>query len=164
MGYFYNLEKLKYIKEKGPEGCILCLIGEGDSQVEDLTVYRGEDFLVSVNLYPYNPGHLLIFPRRHLLDMRELTVEESARLAVLEKYFIQALDDIYSPHGFNMGYNMGRDAGGSIDHLHLHIIPRYRGEVGIADIVAGQRMLVELPEKTRQRILDYMEDHPIPGC
>ena len=82
-------------------------------------------------------------------------------MAVLEKKFIQVLDDIYHPQGFNLGYNMGRDAGGSIDHLHLHIIPRYRGEVGVVDIVAGQRMLVEPPDKTALRIAEYLRENPL---
>ena len=162
MGYFYNFEKLKYLKEKRSEGCILCLIDQGSDAVIDLTLHKDELFIVSVNLYPYNPGHLLIFPRRHITDIRDLTVEESAALAVLEKKFLQILDEIYHPQGFNLGYNMGRDAGGSIDHLHLHIIPRYRGEVGVVDIVAGQRMLVEAPDRTARRIGDYLRENPNP--
>lgn len=160
MGYFYNFDKLKYLKEKKPDRCILCLIAEGSDQITDLTLYQDDQFLVSVNLYPYNPGHLMIFPRRHLTDIREFSVEESSRLAALEKFFIQALDDVYHPHGFNIGYNMGRDAGGSIEHLHLHLIPRYRGEVGIADIVAGKRMLVEPPDRTMERVSEYLKTHP----
>ena len=160
MEYFYNFDKIEYLKKRDPSRCALCLIAEGSSETIDLTVYRDDLFLVTVNLYPYNPGHLMIFPRRHLGDSRRLNDGESFRLLSLEKYFIQVLDDIYHPQGFNLGYNMGRDAGGSIEHLHLHLIPRYRGEVGVTDIIAGKRMLVESPNRTRDRISEYLKDHP----
>ena len=162
MEYFYNFDKLKYLKQKESNQCALCLIAEGSDEIIDLTVYRDELFLVSVNLYPYNPGHLMIFPHRHLGDIRGLSVEESSRLAALEKHFIQILDEVYRPQGFNLGYNMGRDAGGSIEHLHFHLIPRYRGEVGIADIIAGKRMLVEPPNRTRDRVSEQLREHPFP--
>ncbi len=76
MEYFFNFEKIAYLKGKRPEECILCLIRDGSDQVENLSVYENDLFNVSVNLYPYNSGHLLLFPRRHVEDIRELTPEE----------------------------------------------------------------------------------------
>jgi ATP adenylyltransferase len=149
--YFFSFDKLSYLKGKKPDGCILCLIRDRAREVVDLSVYRDEYFIVSMNLYPYNPGHLLVFPRRHLEDIRQLTSEEEARLVRLQRYLLDTADKILEPSGFNIGYNMGLSAGASIAHLHLHIIPRYPRELGIADLIAGKRVLVESPVETAER-------------
>lgn len=152
MSYFYNFDKMAYIRGTRPEGCILCLIRDGDPHVIDLTVFADELYTVTVNLYPYNPGHLMIFPNRHIVDVRELDHEEERRLTDLSRRFLDLLDRTHQPSGYNIGYNMGLSAGASIDHLHLHIIPRYPREIGIADLVAGKRVLVEDPRVTRDRV------------
>jgi ATP adenylyltransferase len=152
MEYFFNFDKMAYIKGKKPEGCILCLIRDSSPEVTDLTVHRSEFFITAVNLYPYNPGHLIIFPKRHLLDIRDYTVEEEADLNNIRRRIIDALDSLYSPAGYNFGYNMGRSAGASIDHLHQHIIPRHQRELGMADLIAGKRLLIESPIDTAKKL------------
>lgn len=152
MSYFYNFEKMRYVKGDRPHGCILCLIRDDSPDVINLKVWSDELFTVSVNLYPYNPGHLMIFPNRHLEDIREYTDAEDRRLTALTRRCVSALETTHQPRAFNIGYNMGRSAGASIDHLHLHIIPRYPSEVGIADLVAGNRMLIEDPRVTQERV------------
>jgi ATP adenylyltransferase len=154
--YFLNFEKLNYVRGPRYQGCILCGLRDGDEALVDLTVHRSEHFAISVNLYPYNPGHLLIYPLRHLTDIRELSDEESIDLHRLQALCLDALDEIQRPAGFNIGYNMGGAAGGSIDHLHLHIIPRYEREVGIADLIAGRRVLIESPYETRDKVRQVM--------
>jgi len=153
MSYFFNFDKMKYVRGPRPSGCILCLIRDKSSEVIDLTVYSDELFTVSVNLYPYNPGHVMIFPNRHLVDVRELTTAEDQRLSELTRRFLNVLESTHSPAGFNIGYNMGSSAGASIDHLHLHVIPRYPKEIGIADLVAGKRVLIEDPRVTQSRLI-----------
>lgn len=143
---------MSYVQGKKPQGCILCLLRDRSPELTDLSIIREEFFITSVNLYPYNPGHLLIYPRRHLEDVRELTAAEETRLAELQRYLLGLLDREFSPRGYNIGYNMGGAAGASIDHLHLHIIPRYPRETGIADIIAGRRVLVEDPRRTTERL------------
>ncbi|HUX13420.1 MAG TPA: HIT domain-containing protein [Spirochaetia bacterium] len=152
MEYFFNFEKMAYIKGHRPVGCILCLIRDESPEVVNLTVYRTEYFLAVVNLYPYNPGHLMVFPRRHLLDIREYTVEEEMDLARVNRLLLDVLDRTHAPRAYNIGYNMGPVAGASIDHIHLHIIPRYPRETGIADLLAGKRVLVEDPLQTTEKI------------
>lgn len=147
MEYFFNFDKIAYLKGKRPEGCILCLITAESSEVEKLVAAQTDSFIVAMNLYPYNPGHILIFPKRHLLDIRELSESESAELDRLTKRSLTVLERLYTPGGFNIGYNMGYAAGASIDHLHLHIIPRYPREIGIAELIAGKRVLVEDPRE-----------------
>jgi len=162
MDYFFNFEKLTYVHSKKPNECILCLLHKGSDQVEDLTVYRDNFFTATINLYPYNPGHILIFPNRHIEDIRNYTEKEAIRLIRLEQHFVQILDTLQKPHGFNIGYNMGLTAGASISHLHLHIIPRYPHELGIADLIAQKRVLVENPYDTRDRLKQALNDHPFP--
>lgn len=157
MSYFLNFDKMKYVRGPRPSGCILCLIRDGSSDVIDLTVYSDELFTVSVNLYPYNPGHVMIFPNRHLVDIRELTTNEDQRLSELTRRFLNVIESTHSPVGFNIGYNMGSSAGASIDHLHMHVIPRYPREVGIADLIAGKRVLTEDPRVAQSRLIDAVQ-------
>ncbi len=159
-GYFFNFDKMTYIKGRKPQGCILCMLVERSPEIVDLTIVREELFAASVNLYPYNPGHLLVFPLRHVEDIRELTAKEESRLCALQRYLLTLLDHAYSPHGYNMGYNMGYPAGASIEHLHLHIIPRYPRETGIADLIAGKRVLVEDPRETAGRLRELAAQEP----
>ena len=160
-GYFFNFDKMAYVRGNRPNGCILCLIRDKDPETVDLTVHQDEFFLVCVNLYPYNPGHLMIFPTRHVEDIRRYTPEEEARFTYLNRYFLDILDKTHHPVGYNIGYNMGLSAGASIKHLHFHVIPRYPREIGISDLIAGKRVLVEDPRQTRKRIQECMEQNKI---
>lgn len=156
MEYFFNFEKMEYIKGPRPAGCILCLIRDGSKEVVDLTIHRDTRFSVCVNLYPYNPGHVMVFPHRHITDIRSYTPEEVVDLDRLTRLCLDTLDETHGPAAFNIGYNMGAAAGGSIDHAHLHIIPRYPRETGISDLLAGKRVLVESPLRTAERLREAM--------
>jgi ATP adenylyltransferase len=158
--YFFSFQKYAYVKGARPPGCILCLIRDRDEAVVDLSVHRDPLFIAAVNLYPYNPGHLLVFPTRHLTDLRELEPAEEAHLARLTHYLLDRLDSLNHAGGYNLGYNMGRAAGASIDHLHLHIIPRFPNELGIADLLAGKRVLVESPLETARRLRERLAQDP----
>lgn len=148
MEYFFNFNKLGYLKGKKPRGCILCLIRDGSDEVDRLIVYESEHVIVSLNLYPYNPGHLLLIPRRHITDIRQLTGPEKVDMDATTDLCLDILDKVYAPAGYNIGYNLGLVAGGSIEHLHLHIIPRYRNEIGIAELLGGKKVLVQNPLET----------------
>jgi ATP adenylyltransferase len=150
MEYFFNFDKLCYLKGEKPEGCILCMVAAESEEVERLVVHESASFIVSLNLYPYNPGHLLLFPRRHILDIRMLTGPERVELDALTDLCLAVLDETMKPSAYNIGYNMGLSAGASIEHLHLHIIPRYPREIGIAELIAGSRVLVQNPRDTRE--------------
>jgi ATP adenylyltransferase len=152
--YFFNFDKLTYLKGKRPDGCILCLVARGSEDVERLIVHDSGSFLVSLNLYPYNPGHLLIFPRRHVVDIRELDQDERRALDRIVDLSLGVLDSAFGPPGYNIGYNMGLAAGASIEHLHLHVIPRYQREIGIAELIAGKRVLVQDPRDTVRKLAD----------
>ncbi|MFH1896675.1 MAG: HIT domain-containing protein [Candidatus Desantisbacteria bacterium] len=138
--------------EKPKVDCILCAIRDRDEKVVQLDVYRSCDIIVSLNLYPYNPGHVMIFPNRHIKDIRELNEEEISQMQVLTIKTLDILDKLYSPSGYNIGYNMGTIAGASIEHLHLHIVPRYKNELGFVDILSNSKIIVEDPRKTLERL------------
>ena len=155
MEYFFNFEKIAYLKDKKPDGCILCRLHSGEPET-DTIVYRTEDIAVALNLYPYNPGHCMIFPLRHVEDIRELTADERQSLdSVLDKV-LGALDSLYKPSGYNIGFNMGLEAGASIGHLHLHVIPRYPHELGIAELLGGKRVLVEDLKLTKEKLKEAL--------
>jgi ATP adenylyltransferase len=158
--YFYNFQKMEYLTGKRPEGCIFCLVRDCSPEVADLRVHSTESFLVSVNLYPYNPGHLVIFPKRHLSDLRALNRDERQELDDLTDLTLAVLDSTHRPGGYNIGFNMGLVAGASIEHLHLHIIPRYQREIGIAELVAGARVLVEDPRETQRKVKEAFDRVP----
>jgi ATP adenylyltransferase len=163
MEYFFNFDKLGYLKGERPEGCILCLVAGGSASVERLVAHETASFLVSLNLYPYNPGHLIVFPRRHVEDIRALTREERAELCALEDLSLRALDRALRPAAYNIGYNMGPSAGASIAHLHLHIIPRYPREIGIAELIGGARVLVQDPRETLELLSRAFAEEAAPA-
>ncbi|MCK5882802.1 MAG: HIT domain-containing protein [Bacteriovoracaceae bacterium] len=154
MMFFNNIfqfSKKKYILGKRPEvDCILCETLRDKSQVPSLTVVESENVVVAINLYPYNTGHLMIFPKRHVQDIRDLNTEEDSEIISLTKYFITILEQAYSPTGFNIGYNQGEFSGASIKHIHQHIIPRFSNEVGVVDLVGGAKVIIEDPNETME--------------
>lgn len=152
MEYFFNFEKIAYLKEKKRSGCVLCRLKDGDPEITDTIVHRSKDTAVSLNLYPYNPGHCLVFPLRHVEDIRDLSLEERISMDAMLDKALGVLDSLYSPAGYNIGFNMGLEAGGSIEHIHLHVIPRYPHELGIAELLGGKRVLVEDLNKSRERL------------
>ncbi len=152
MEYLFSFNKIAYLKGKRPSGCILCLVKDNSPEVDKLIVHESDHFIVSINLYPYNPGHLLIFPKRHITDIRAYTDKEKAEIDQLLPLCLDALDRYGKPSAYNIGYNMGLSAGASIEHLHLHIIPRYPREIGIAELIGGSRVLVQDPKDTLSQL------------
>lgn len=139
--------------EKPDVDCILCAIVEGDEKVVSLEVCRDELFLVSANLYPYNSGHLIVFPLRHIAWPGELTEEEALRLHYWQTHILDTLKQTYPVSGFNIGYNLGKWSGASIPHhMHLHIVPRFQNELGFISVLAGTHIMVEDPHKTVERL------------
>lgn len=145
--------KQAYARGERPQvDCILCEIVAERDTVERLEIHRTDHFLVSLNLHPYNPGHLMVFPRRHVLHPAEFTDEEVTHRHRLELRCIAILEELYRARGYNVGYNLGRASGASIEHWHLHIVPRYERELGFMDIIGGAKIMVEDPIRTRDRL------------
>ncbi len=151
--YLFNTRKLKYVKgDKSKAGCILCAVRDRDPDLTNLEVCRSERLIVTVNLYPFNPGHVMIFPSRHILSIGQLSDEEALEMHRLAARMVTIIQEEYSPSGFNIGYNLGRGSGASIEHLHMHIVPRYENEVGFLDVLAGVRTVVVDPAEVMDRL------------
>jgi ATP adenylyltransferase len=151
--YLFNTEKIKYIKGNKPRvECILCSIRDRNPDVSSLEIKRTEHSIVTVNLYPFNTGHLMVFPLKHYTDLSEMTDSEALDLHRLTAESIKILKEEFNPAGFNIGYNMGVVAGGSIEHIHQHIVPRYANEIGFIDVLAGDRIIVLDPCEVMERL------------
>jgi ATP adenylyltransferase len=155
--------KLPYSRGQRPKvACILCAVARGDPAVALLVVYRRNGQFVTLNLYPYNPGHVMIVPERHCEDVRELSDAEVLEIHRLQLLTLKVLDSVYKPGGYNVGYNLGQSSGASIPHLHLQIVPRYPSEVGFFDIFSDSRVIVEEPRVTQERLsAAFAEQAPI---
>jgi ATP adenylyltransferase len=154
MGYFFNFQKMDYVKGKKSHDCILCLVKEKSPQIKNFMVYQNNFVGVTLNLFPYNPGHLLVFPLEHVTDIRQLSKETRLALNKALDLSLEVLDNVYHPSAYNIGFNMGKIAGASIDHLHQHVIPRYPNEVGITELIAGNKVLVEDIHVSHQKIIE----------
>lgn len=145
--------KRKYIHQRNlNKNCVLCGILNNSPDVVNLTIYKTERFSISLNLYPYNPGHLMLFPNRHIVDPREFTENEVLELHHLQNLTFNILEEIYQPRGFTIGYNVREASGASIEHLHLHIVPRYHNELGFLDIIGGSKIIIEDPNETKLKL------------
>lgn len=137
---------------KAGPGCPFCR-APGLPDEEGLVVARGAQAYVVLNLYPYNSGHLLVCPYRHVPDYTDLTPAETAEVASLTQEAMQVTRAVMAPQGFNLGMNQGEVAGAGIAaHLHQHVVPRWRGDSNFLPIVARSRALPELLADTRARL------------
>lgn len=134
--------RMAYVREAGQsDGCPFCAMVAGEQQTE-MIVTRGEHCFVAMNLYPYNPGHLMVLPNRHEADLTALTDEESRELTALTQRSIRAIRRVSNPDGFNVGLNLGAVAGGSISqHLHQHVVPRWGGDANFMTVVGRTKAL-----------------------
>ena len=125
------------------------------SDEQGLIVHRGELGYAVLNLYPYNSGHLMTVPYRHIADLTDLTESESAELAHLTQAAMRTLRAVSSPDGFNIGVNQGAVAGAGIaGHLHQHVVPRWSGDTNFVPVVARTRVLPQLLSDTRTLLAD----------
>ena len=125
------------------------------SDEDGLIVARGELVYAVLNLYPYNSGHLMVLPYRHIADYTDMTAAESAELAALTQQAMRTLRAVSGPHGFNIGMNQGVVAGAGIAaHLHQHVVPRWCGDTNFIPVIAQTRVLPQLLSDTRQLLAD----------
>lgn len=156
----YTPHRMAYIKgQDKPDGddadeCPFCVI---PSQPDDetLIVARGELAYAVLNLYPYNSGHLMLVPYRHVADYADLTTGETAEIAALTQRAVRVLRHASGAHGFNIGINLGTVAGAGIAaHLHQHVVPRWGGDTNFMPVVGQTRVLPALLGQTRELLAD----------
>jgi ATP adenylyltransferase len=147
--------RLEYIAGADDErGCVFCDAAAGDDE-EGLVVHRGERALVLLNKFPYSSGHLMAAPYRHVGQFGDLTDEEALEVHRLAGRGLGALAQTYRPQGYNLGWNLGRVAGaGIVDHVHLHVVPRWAGDTNFMPVLADVKVLPEHLVATRRRLAD----------
>lgn len=125
------------------------------SDEEGLLVARGEFVYAVLNLYPYNPGHLMVVPYRRISELEDLTGPESTELMAFIQKAIRVIKSVSRPHGFNVGINLGTSAGGSLaEHLHVHVVPRWGGDANFITIIGGSKVIPQLLRETRQLLAE----------
>jgi ATP adenylyltransferase len=146
--------RLEYIAEAGREdGCVFCAEAAGELGADSLLVVRGERAFVLLNKFPYSSGHLMVATLRHIGELAELDPEEAAEIHELTTQAIDALRSVYSPDAFNVGWNLGAVAGGSISgHLHEHVVPRWAGDTNFMPVLADIKVVPEHLHATRERL------------
>ena len=153
MHRLYSPWRLAYVTAASgndPGACIFC---EALRRDDGLIVHRGAHTFVILNLYPYNNGHLMVVPKRHLARLADARPEELTELMALARTAEMAVTEAYAPHGLNMGLNLGKPAGaGVLDHLHMHVVPRWNGDTNFMSVVGETRVLPEELPVTAERL------------
>ncbi|QIK76773.1 HIT family protein [Nocardioides piscis] len=147
--------RMAYVRsDTTADGCPFCRIPQGDD-AEGLVVARGRSTYAVLNLHPYNPGHLMVLPYRHVAELEELTADESADLMAMTQQAIRTIRGVSNPQAFNVGLNLGGPAGGSLaDHLHQHVVPRWSGDANFITVIGATKTLPQLLADTRQLLAD----------
>lgn len=135
-----------------PDACVFCVAPASD-EGRALVVHEGALAYVILNLYPYNAGHLMVVPRRHVARLALLARDELIEMALFTQLSERALTDAFQPQGINIGMNLGRPAGaGIVDHLHTHLVPRWNGDTNFMTVVGEVRVLPEELDRTAERL------------
>ena len=143
--------RMSWVTKSKPKGCLFCRIAKGDKRVPSRVLYRGKKTMVIMNLFPYNTGHLEVVPIRHVKDLTELTEEELEDLWKRIVKSMELLKRALRPEGFNIG----ELAGASIEHLHVHIVPRFKRDFGFMEVTGKTRVMPEPIDRTYKKLKQY---------
>jgi len=138
-------------------GCVFCA-ALGDADNARLVVHRGDSAFVILNMFPYNSGHLMVVPERHIATLGSASPAERAELIELTALAEAVLHEVYRPQGLNVGMNLGRAAGaGIVDHMHIHLVPRWNGDTNFVSVVGEVRVLPEDLDQSAARLRPVFE-------
>lgn len=149
---------MQYILGQKTNGCILCEKGNEprEEDTKNLILARGSFTYVLMNIYPYNSGHLMIAPYRHLDSLEKLSPEERGEMMTWASHSERILRDAFQAAGFNIGVNVGRVAGAGIDdHVHMHVVPRWNGDTNFMPVLGETKVIPEHLEDTYARLLPH---------
>ena len=145
--------RIEYITKDKSRECIFCALPKLDDDKKNFILFRGKHCFVIMNIYPYNSGHLMVSPYRHLACITKLDTEESLEMTEITKNSIQILREINVPEGFNVGFNLGKSGGAGYDeHIHNQIVPRWTGDNNFMPALAETRVIPEHLEKTYDKL------------
>ncbi len=145
------MKYVEYAAFNKPEGCFICDAVKSEDPDEKFVLHRDEKTVIIMNIYPYNTGHILIAPVRHVANLEDLSLDEIKSMGVILQKSILLLKKVLKPDGFNVGLNLGRVAGAGLeDHLHFHVVPRWNGDTNFMPIIANTKVI---PEAIRETFL-----------
>ncbi|MGB2815576.1 MAG: HIT domain-containing protein [Dehalococcoidales bacterium] len=145
--------RMQFIRMKKPKGCFLCENPGQDRDARNYILYRGSKNFVILNSYPYNPGHLMVAPYRHVASLEELTEAERNEHYKIVSQCVKVLREEASPEGFNIGMNLGKASGAGIaGHVHTHIVPRWHGDNNFMSVLADTKVVPEALAETYERL------------
>ncbi len=148
--------RMEYIVAPKSGACVFCQAALAGNEGQNFVLHRGREALVMLNLYPYNNGHLIIVPTRHVAQLEGLQPGEQAELMELMGRGVRILKVAFQPDGFNLGLNLGRAAGAGIEaHLHWHIVPRWIGDANFMPVVGETRVIPEYVRQTYDKLRPY---------
>lgn len=144
---------MEYIVKDKSEECIFCVLPKENKDAKNKILFRGEESFVILNIFPYNNGHIMISPYRHIACITKLSEKELIETTRLIQKSIELLRNVYNPDGFNVGYNIGKVAGAGYDeHIHAHIVPRWSGDTNFMPVLADTKIHPEHLESTYERL------------
>jgi len=136
--------RIQYVTRPKETGCILCQKSKENKDETNFILHRSQNNFIILNAFPYNPGHLMIAPYRHIANLQDLSDDEVTDHFNLVKKSLALLKEILNPDGFNIGLNIGKVAGAGIEeHLHTHIVPRWQGDVNFMPVLSNTRVISE---------------------
>ena len=145
--------RAEYILKSKGDGCILCQKNQENSDEANFILHRGQYNFVVLNIFPYNPGHLMVAPYRHTANLADLTEREIIDHFDLIKRSLELLKKVAIPAGFNIGLNLGKVAGAGIrDHIHTHVVPRWEGDTNFMPVLSDTKVVSEALVATYQRL------------
>jgi ATP adenylyltransferase len=148
--------RLEYVKDAAKdkeEECIFCAKPAADDDEANLIVHRGKRCFVILNLFPYTNGHLMVAPYEHSAGLQDLDAETVAEMMALAQAAMHRLEDVYSPHGYNVGFNQGRIAGAGFEnHIHMHVVPRWGGDTNFMPVLADTRVMPQTPQQSYEAL------------
>ena len=164
MDHLYTPWRMSYLtedKKSSPDACIFCIKAASSNETTDRAehmVAKSKFVYATLNLYPYNNGHLMIVPYEHLPSMESLAPEALTDLMVTANKAMAAVRKIYNPQAFNVGANIGSAAGAGIaGHFHLHVVPRWSGDTNFMTVVGDTRVLPDLLDETWRKLREAWE-------
>ena len=136
--------RIEYVRMEKMDECIFCKFPKERDDEKNLILHRGKHAFVIMNNYPYNPGHVMVAPYRHVGDIEDLSEEEWRDIDSLTALMVKAIKMAMNPQGFNIGLNLGRVAGAGIEgHLHVHIVPRWNGDTNFMPVISNTKVIVQ---------------------
>ena len=153
MEYLWAPWRIEYIQMAAESGCILCQKPKENNDEANFILYRGQHSFIIMNAFPYNPGHLMVSPYRHIANLQDLRDEEATELFDIVKKGLGLLKEVMKPAGFNIGLNLGKVAGAGIaEHLHIHIVPRWQGDINFMPVLSDTKVVSEAVSGTYKKL------------